>query len=129
MAFAIKRPPTAFSRDPSGKQTASFKDEKHLDFIRSLPSVVSGRWPVEACHVRAGSAEHNKKTTGKGQKPSDAWVLPLTPDEHRDQHSGAELAFWSRHGINPFDIASKLYQISGDRDAALKIIRNARIKP
>ncbi|WP_221722729.1 DUF968 domain-containing protein [Ochrobactrum sp. SFR4] len=124
--FRVVRAETAFSLDKSGKHTQSFKDEKHLTFIRSLPSVVSGNWPVEACHIRSGSADHHKKVTGKGQKPSDCWTLPLTPEEHRDQHSGSEMAFWLRHGINPFEIADKLYQVSGDRETALSIILNAR---
>lgn len=124
MDYRVVRESTAFSLDKSGKQTASFKDELHLAFIRSLPSVISGKSPVDACHIRAGSAEHNKKTTGKAQKPSDCWVLPLTPDEHRDQHSGSEMAFWNRHGINPFDVASRLYRVTGDREEALKIIAN-----
>lgn len=126
MAFAIKRPPSAFALDKSGKDTASFKDERHLAFIRTLPSVISGAFPTEACHIRAGSPEHNKKTTGKSQKPSDCWSLPLTADEHRDQHSGSEMSFWTRYGINPFDLASRLYQNTGDRDAALRIIASAR---
>ncbi|WP_273785671.1 hypothetical protein [Brucella intermedia] len=127
-AFAIRREATAFALDKSGKDTQSFKDDNHLAFIRTLPSVVSGVWPTEACHIRTGSAEHNKKKTGKGQKPSDAWVLPLTPEEHREQHSGSEIAFWNRHGINPFDLASKLYAVSGDEEAAIAIIRNARAR-
>lgn len=65
MAYKFQRPETAFSLDKSGKQTQSFKDEKHLDFIRSLPSIISGQWPVEACHVRAGSGSHNKKAQEK----------------------------------------------------------------
>lgn len=128
IAFKIPRSETAFSLDKSGKDTQSFKDDNHLAFIRTLPSVVSGAWPTEACHIRTGSAEHNKKKTGKGQKPSDAWVLPLTPEEHREQHSGSEIAFWNRHGINPFDLASKLYAVSGDEEAAIAIIRNARAR-
>lgn len=126
MAHAIRRHPEAFSLDKSGKQTASFKDEKHLAFIRTLPSVVSGKLGCEACHIRAGSPAHNKKATGKAQKPSDCWVLPLTPDEHRDQHSGSEMAFWTGYGVNPFDLADKLYQITGDRNEAVRIIAEAR---
>ena len=62
MAFAIARPQTAFSLDKSGKETASFKDDRHLAFIRTLPSVVSGTFGCEACHIRSGSPAHN---TGK----------------------------------------------------------------
>ena len=65
-AFAIQRPATAFAHDKSSKATASFKDEKHLAFIRELPCVITGAYGCEACHIRMGSAEHNKKRTGKG---------------------------------------------------------------
>ena len=126
MGYAIRRHPEAFSLDKSGKDTASFKDERHLAFIRTLPSAVSGVYGCEACHIRTGSAAHNKKATGKAQKPSDCWTVPLTPDEHRDQHSGAEMAFWNRYGINPFTLAADLYAVTGDREAAEQIITRAR---
>jgi len=124
--YAIRRPPTAFTLDPSSKATKRMIDEAHLAFIRKLPSVVSGEYGCEACHVRSGSALHRKKHTGMGQKPDDCWTLPLTADEHREQHSGNELEFWRRHGIDPFGLAADLYSVSGDIDAAIKIIMRAR---
>lgn len=125
-AFAWKRPDTAFSLDRSGKSTSSFKDEAHLAFIRKLPSVVSGLYGCEAAHIRAGCPRLNKKRTGAGQKSSDCWALPLTPAEHRAQHSGDELAFWRSHEIDPFELAVRLYEVSGDVQAAEQIIRKVR---
>ena len=126
MAFAVNRPATAFSNDRSSKATASFKDEAHLAFIRKLPSVISGAYGCDACHIRAGSPQHNKKMTGKSQKPSDCWTLPLTREEHMAQHSGNELVFWRSHGIDPFQLAIDLYSVSGDVEAATAIILKAR---
>jgi len=128
-AFACKRPDTAFALDKSGKETASFKDERHLAFIRKLPSAVSGAYPCEACHIRAGSPRHNKKATGKAQKPSDCWTVPLTAEEHRDQHNGNEMSFWRRNGVDPFDLAEQLYQVTGDIEAGIAIIRRNRPSP
>lgn len=122
-AFAIRRESTAFQLDKSGKDTASFKDEAHLAFIRKLPSVISGVYGCEAAHIRAGSARHNKKRTGKGQKSSDCWTLPLTTSEHREQHAMNEMEFWRQHGIDPFVLASRLYEVSGDVAAGEQIIR------
>ena len=65
---------------------------------------------------------YRKKRTGKGQKPDDAWSIPLTPDEHRDQHSGNEVNFWNRYRIDPLAIAKALYEVSGDTEAATRII-------
>jgi hypothetical protein len=124
--FAIRRPDSAFSLDPSSKKTRRIEDPAHLAFIRKLPSVISGKYGCEACHIRSGSAVHKKKWTGGQQKPDDAWTLPMLPEEHKAQHSENELAFYKRHGIDPFDLAARLYEVSGDTEAAIRIIAEAR---
>lgn len=129
MALAIRRPDTAFSLDKSSKATRRIEDPAHLAFIRKLPSAVSGAMGCEACHIRSGSALHRKKHTGGQQKPDDAWTLPLTPDEHREQHSGNEVEFWRQRGIDPFELAVRLYEITGDFEAGRKIIATARTEP
>lgn len=126
MAHAIRRDPEAFSLDQSSKATKRIVDDRHLAFIRLLPSAVSGQQPCEACHIRAGSAVHRKKHTGGQQKPDDFWTLPLTAAEHKDQHSGDELSFWRRHEIDPFELALKLYDVSGDIEAGRLILSRAR---
>jgi hypothetical protein len=39
---------------------------------------------------------------------------------------GDELAFWRRHEIDPFELAVRLYEVSGDIAAAEQIIRKVR---
>jgi len=124
--FQIARHPEAFSLDPSSKKTRRIEDPAHLAFIRKLPSVISGQYGCEACHIRTGSALHKKKWTGGAQKPDDAWTLPMTPAEHKAQHSENELGFYRRHGINPFDLAARLYEVSGDIEAGIRILRSNR---
>lgn len=126
MASRIARPITAFSEDPSTKDQKRIVDERHLAFIRSLPSIISGTGPCEACHVRYGDPLYRKKSTGKGQKPDDAWAVPMTPEEHRAQHAMSEVQFWNMHRIDPLAVARELYAHTGDRDAAVRIIANAR---
>lgn len=126
MASRIARLPTAFSEDPSTKDQKRIRDERHLSFIRSLPSIISGAGPCEACHVRYGDPLYRKKSTGKSQKPDDAWAVPMTPEEHRAQHAMSERDFWVSHGIDPLAVARDLYAHTGDREAAVRIIANAR---
>lgn len=126
MAFAIRKEATAFALDPSDKAQKRIKDERHLAFIRSLPSALSGVYGCEACHIRYGDPMYRKKHTGKGQKPDDCWTVPLSPDEHREQHAGNERTFWQRYGIDPLAIAQQLYAVTGDTEAAVKTILNAR---
>lgn len=103
------------------------ENKKHLAFIRTLPCIVCFRHgPSDPAHIRAASAAHDKRWTGKGEKPSDCWTLPLCRGDHDDQHHGKELDFWDRHGIDPFETAAALFAVSGDYDAAMKIIRSAR---
>jgi hypothetical protein len=120
----ILRPASAFSKDPSGKHMKRMVDQPHLAFIRTLPCLVTGKLGVEAAHIRMASELHRKPSTGKSQKPSDCWVVPLAPDVHRKQHSGSEVQFWDHVGIDPCEVAAALYEVTGDRDEAIKIIQS-----
>lgn len=126
MGYAIVRPATAFSYDPHDKKQRRIEDPAHLAFIRKLPSVVSGKTPCEACHIRAGNPLYRKKRTGLQQKPDDAWALPLTADEHKHQHSENEKEWWRAQGVSPFEIALRLYEVSGDIERGIAIIKAAR---
>lgn len=126
MALQIKRPDTAFALDPSDKAQGRIKDERHLAFIRTLPSVLSGLYGCDPCHIRYGDPMYRKKRTGKGQKPDDCWVIPMTRSEHEEQHDMNEKAFWDQRGIDPLFIAQKLYAVSGDKEAAIEILKQEK---
>jgi hypothetical protein len=107
-------------------------DAQHLDFIRSLPCLICGR-PAEAAHIRIASHAHGKPETGKSQKPSGRWCIPLCPGHHRlgndSQHVIGERNFWPQHDIDPFTIAALLFVASGNCEAALSIIGSCRLFP
>lgn len=85
------------------------KDERHLNFIRSLPCCICGGIDTEAAHIRIGSIGHGKRPTGMQEKSSDKWALPLCNRHHREQHDeGDELRFWKTYGIDPFMLALSL---------------------
>jgi hypothetical protein len=91
------------------------KDRKYLGYVAKMPSVVSGREPVHVAHVRYGDIERGKRHTGMGEKPSDKWTIPLTPDEHmhgaRSQHANNEKDWWESHGIDPIAVCIELYAV------------------
>lgn len=110
------------------------RDRKYLGFVAKMPSVISGRSPVHVAHIRYGDLEKGKRHTGMGEKPSDKWVLPLTPEEHmwgvRSQHANNEKDWWAGHGIDPVMVCIELYGtyellIEG-RASAIEIEREMR---
>lgn len=127
MGFRIANNPQAFSLTaPKVRKRPREHDEAHLKFIRTLPCVVTGARNVEAAHIRYGDISYHKPTTGMGEKPHDKWTVPLSPAEHRKQHSMSEQAYWAEVGINPLDLAIKLWMYTGDEDACESIILEAR---
>lgn len=102
------------------------KDEAHLAFIRQLPCVITGRQDTEAAHIRFGDLTYGKRQVGMGEKPDDKWTVPLSTDAHRNQHSMSERSFWEIHRINPLLVAAFLFIHTGDEEAAMAIIHNAR---
>jgi len=125
-AYAITKLPTAFSQTaPKLSKKQRLKVDAHLDFIRTLPCLVTGKRPVEAAHIRYGDWSRGKGETGMGEKPHDMWTVPLHPDEHRKQHSMNERDYWTLVGIDPIAIASLLWLHTGDQDACEQVIRSA----
>lgn len=102
------------------------RDNAHLAFIRRLPCVASfirtGRleYGCQAAHVRM---VRDGKPGGMGVKPSDKWTVPLSAEAHDEQtNRGGERGFWAALGVDPINLAERLYAVSGDTDAALKVI-------
>ena len=113
-AFMIPRLNTAFALSTGKKKRPRIHDDNYLDFIRGLPSCLSGKQPVDPCHVRYADLRYGKRETGAGEKPYDLWTLPLTREEHMAQHSMNEVEFWARHGIDPLALCTKLFACNQD---------------
>lgn len=124
MAVRIVRPETAFSLTGRGQKRPRVHDKEHLAFIRTLPCIVTNARPVEAAHIRFSSLAHAKREVGGQEKPDDKWTVPLSPEQHRKQHSMNEIAYWKSVGIDPLQVASALHHASGDTDMALAVIRS-----
>lgn len=115
----------AFTLAPTGKASKPVKDRAYLDFIRSLPCVVTGRRPVQAAHVSYPNPALGKLGRGKSAKESDRWAVPLCPEEHARQHSMSEEAYWRSVGIDPCVTALALHGAYPNETLALLIVRNA----
>jgi hypothetical protein len=131
-AARVPRHPEAFSRDSSLRQRRPrVTAAKHLDWIRTLPCVLTLR-SAEAAHIRFADPRFAKRSTGIAERPDDKWAVPLSPEMHRlhndSQHNRNEREFWRSHGIDPCLLAAALWINSGDDDAAGLILREARAR-
>jgi len=94
---------------------------QHLALVRQLPCVVCGKAaPSAAAHVRSGS------DGAAGLKPSDRYSLSLCSNCHALQHQFGELTFWSAVRVDPFNVAFRLWTVSGDIKAGERIVFRAR---
>lgn len=105
------------------------KSDKHLDFIRSLPCLVcKDNTSTEAAHIRMSCARVGKRPVGTGEKPDDAWTIPLCGKCHRIQHSMHEVRFWNAYDLDPILTALALYRVTGNHELGCQIIGNAHIR-
>lgn len=104
-------------------------DDDHLAFVSTLPCIITGIEGVQVCHIRTPCLELGKTHTGRSEKPSDIYVLPMTPEKHELQHSMNEEKFWDLYGPG-FEravvIAQALYINSGNEETCRKILNMAR---
>lgn len=127
MTVRIVRPSTAFALSGTRKKRPRVEDDAHLRFIRLLPCCVTGvRTGIEAAHVRYGDITYGKRETGASEKSDDRWTVPLSQEQHRDQHAHNEREWWISKGIDPLKLAMLLHANSGDDEACECIIREAR---
>lgn len=123
----IARPNTAFSLDKRSRQRKPRQHAKnHLHWITTLPSLVAGSGRVDPAHIRYAEPRYAKTSTGKAEKPSDCWVVPLARSQHDAQHDANERQWWVDRGIDPLLVAALLWAHTGNDHAAEQVIRFAR---
>jgi hypothetical protein len=80
------------------------KDKQHLRFVAKQPCLVCGREPSDPHHLRFAQYR------GLGLKVGDEFAVPLCRAHHRELHrAGKEVDWWARIGIEPIDIARRLW--------------------
>ncbi len=63
-----------------------------LRWIRTQPSIVSGRGPCDACHTGSDG--------GMSQKANDFSCVPMTRAEHQEYHRIGKAEFERRYGVD-----------------------------
>lgn len=125
MALQIRKPSTAFSLQPTGKNSGRVEDKDYLAWIRTLPCAVTGVRPVDAAHISYADNRYGKLGRAKGTKEDDRWAIPLSQNSHREQHSMGERRYWEVIGLDPCIIAMSLWAAYPDDDKARLILEHS----
>jgi hypothetical protein len=78
---------------------------------------------VHVAHLRFSSHRDSATNPGLQRKPDDRWVLPLSPNEHRLQHSMGERAYWEALGVDPHNTAKALSEASPNFEDMRGVLR------
>ena len=80
------------------------RNREHLRFVSQQACLVCGRTPSDPHHLRFAQQR------ALGRKVSDEFVVPLCRTHHRALHRvGNEPGWWKATGIDPLDVARKLW--------------------
>lgn len=97
----------------------------HRRFVAQLPCCITGkREAVHAHHLKSGPASEER---GVGMKATDKWLVPLHWEKHllgvELRGSRREIEWFHEQGIaDPHKLAAELAEVSGDFEAAERII-------
>lgn len=69
----------------------AFGGDDHQEWIRWQPSVVSGKTPCVAAHVRGG---------GVSRRADARWTVPMLYVEHQQMHNDGQDTYAARHGLD-----------------------------
>lgn len=119
----MTHPPRIARTVPKGQRKPNLRRAaNHLAFIRTLPCIACGYAfeNSQPAHVRLS------KDGGTGMKPGDRFTVPLCAACHADQHRVGELTFWAEFGIDPLNVAFRLWTVSGNHAAGERIVSRAR---
>jgi ERF superfamily len=82
-----------------------YRNRDHLRFVMQQPCLLCGRKPSDAHHIRFAQPR------ALGRKASDEFAVPLCRSHHRAAHrAGNEKAWWKQAGIDPVNVARKLWK-------------------
>jgi hypothetical protein len=127
--LAVKETTQDVSEKPKARHGRQI-NPRHKNAIAQLFCLATFlRWGIEVygvhvAHLRFSNHKAGAYNPGVGRKPDDRWTLPLSPAEHRLQHSMGEGAYCAELGIDPHQIAAALWSASPDTEEMAKVLRD-----
>lgn len=104
---------------PVPKLPPRIDSEKHRRFVSEHWCVVCMEGQIVWAGHTVSQCAHNRiGFFMKGKRPCDSKTVPLCPGHHQidnaAQHNSNEAEWWTKHGIDPFEISRELAANSPD---------------
>lgn len=99
--------------------------KEHLRWIKTLPCCVCTNPANDSHHLKKGIDNMPK---GMGRKHADRWAVPVCRHHHDQAEAGDDEAYFRFVGIDARALANALWKVSGDTDAAHRLLYNARAR-
>jgi hypothetical protein len=98
-----------------------YRNRDHLRYIAQQACLVCGRKPSDPHHLR------HVQPRALGRKASDEFAVPLCRSHHRALHrAGDERAWWQTAGIDPVEVARKLWRRTQVNEGRIRCGRKAK---
>jgi ERF superfamily len=98
-----------------------YRNRDHLRYIAQQACLVCGRKPSDPHHLR------HVQPRALGRKASDEFAVPLCRSHHRALHrAGDERAWWQTAGIDPVEMARKLWRRTQVNEGRIRYGRKAK---
>ncbi len=98
------------------------RNKAHLAFVRTLPCVKCFlEDQIEAHHLTLGV------NNAMARKAGDDCCLSLCRKHHFFLHAHGEFSFWSGLPERALELAKKIFDITGNRDKAIELIKEASL--
>lgn len=68
-----------------------YGSKERVEWVKSLPSIASGRTPCVNAHTATG---------GMGRKADYTTIVPLTHEEHEELHRKGQRTFEAKYGVD-----------------------------
>jgi hypothetical protein len=93
-----------------------YRNREHLRYVAQQACLVCGRKPSDPHHLR------HVQPRALSRKPSDEFAVPLCRTHHRSVHrAGDEQAWWKQVGIDPIQVARRLWRQTRRSAASLQV--------
>lgn len=89
------------------QKTPRFESKPYRDWVKTLPSCISGQYGVDCHHIKG-------RGCGGTVKPSDLLTMPLTREEHTEFHNMGWESWEKKYNVDQRDLVLQTIMLASE---------------